>query len=702
MNQKKENLELRPKLELNGLVHLIRYLLFIFMLCTANLFSQITEKRKTIDSLKSVISNAKNDTTKALTYSNLAFEFIYLNTDSLKYYSQKGLRLSENIGFQRGKAHNLNMYSRVAENENNFSKAITRQQEAIKILEGLKDSAMLGAAYYNVGAIYLRVRELDSARFALKRAEKIHRLSKDQRFLPNIYYALGNLNKAEMKFDMAIRNYALALDIARKEGNQNMVANAYGGMAQIYFSTDEKQKAIESYDKAIEIFRVLENYQNLAVLLSNLGGVYYDMKRYEDSELVLEEALVLKRKIGQNRSTVFTLGALGNLFTETKQFQKARKYYTDALSLISEDDHQAKFRILYNIGKSEYEDNRFDKSNFYFDQAYAIQGKTDILQSEVLELLQTKSKVEAKLGFYKKALELKERAELLQDSLLKIQNTTELNELKTLFEVSEKERQIAELDAANQKQQLEVAKSRDERTLLILAIIGFSLLAFSWHSRYRTKQQLSSKLQLALNEKEILLKEIHHRVKNNLQLVLSLLNIQARELKNEQVDAFLEKGEARIVSMALIHKTLYSNEDLSRVDIKAYSENLLHSIFHSFGLDDSKYTFTVNADNINFDIQTAVPLGLILNELSCNALKHAFVSREEGHLLIDIKHKSAEYFRLTVADDGIGIMDKEASKGSIGLELVSTLTEQLRGTMDVLVGNGTTFIIDFKEISKVA
>ena len=664
--------------------------------------SQTSEKKRAIDSLMNILKVATSDSTKALNYSNLAFEYIYLDTDSLRYYSQKGMQLSEKISFQKGKAYNLNMFSRVAENENNFPLAISRQQEAIKIFERLKDSAMLGGAYYNMGAIYLRVRELDSSSYALQKAETIYRVTNDSRFLPNVYYSLGNLNKAQMKFDEAIKNYSSALEVSLADNNQEMVANAYGGMAQIYFSTDEKQKSIDSYKKAITIFRELESNQNLAVLLSNLGGVYYDVKQYDDSEDVLKEALILKRKIGRNRSTIFTLGALGNLASETKQYQKARNYYTEALELTSEDDQQAKFRIIYAFGKLEYEDNKLKRANVYFDQAFAIQENADIIPSEVLELLQTKSKAESKLGNYKLALELNERAQVLQDSLLKVQNTTELNELKTQFEVSEKERQIAELDAANQKQQAEVAQSEEQRFLFITAIIAFSLLALAWYSRYRTKQRLSTKLQSALDEKEVLLKEIHHRVKNNLQLVLSLLNIQARELKNEQINAFLEKGEARIASMALIHQTLYSNDDLSRVNIEDYTENLLRSIFHSFGLDEPKYTFTINANNINFDIQTAVPLGLILNELACNALKHAFVNRGEGHLLIYIQKKEADIYRLTVADNGVGIENDKETQGSIGLELVSILTEQLRGNMQVSVKKGTRFIIDFKEISKVA
>ena len=230
-----------------------------------------------------------------------------------------------------------------------------------------------------------------------------------------------------------------------------------------------------------------------------------------------------------------------------------------------------------------------------------------------------------------------------------------------------------------------ITKSIKKRNL----IIENSNLALS-------KSQLL--LQKSLHEKEILLKEIHHRVKNNLQLVMSLLNIQARESDSRDLDDFLEKGQSRIISMALIHENLYQTDQLDNVNFQEYIENLVHNIKNTFNHQNDNILTEVKAVDANFDIQTSIPLGLIINELYCNILKHAFPEQKQGKIVIELNHKDHDNFQLTVSDNGVGLNENASDKKTLGLELVYLLVDQLCGKITLLKDQGTKYIIDFKEI----
>ena len=216
------------------------------------------------------------------------------------------------------------------------------------------------------------------------------------------------------------------------------------------------------------------------------------------------------------------------------------------------------------------------------------------------------------------------------------------------------------------------------------------------NTEIETSQELLKK---SLKEKELLLKEIHHRVKNNLQLIMSLLNIQARQGEYSDINDFIEKGQSRIASMALIHQNLYQRENLDKVNFQDYLENLVENLKNTFNDNDSKVVFELKAKDSFFDIETSIPLGLIINELICNALKHAFPNDLEGKIVIALEPKEEHRFELILNDNGIGITNAPKSKKSLGLELVNLLVAQLKGTINIENTFGTSYKINFQEIN---
>jgi PAS domain S-box-containing protein len=204
----------------------------------------------------------------------------------------------------------------------------------------------------------------------------------------------------------------------------------------------------------------------------------------------------------------------------------------------------------------------------------------------------------------------------------------------------------------------------------------------------------------SLREKELLLKEIHHRVKNNLQITSSLLRLQAANIPDDAVRQLLRESQDRIRSMALVHEMLYRSQDLARVDFPQYVHELVPQLFRSYN-PGGRIRYRVEIDEIVFGVDLAVPCGLIINELVANALKHAFPGDRRGEICVRMRLEPDRY-RLSVEDDGIGFpagLDLSQT-GTLGLQLVRTLAEQVGGRLEEKTGQGTTFVIDVPRESR--
>ncbi|HHE65371.1 MAG TPA: response regulator, partial [Bacteroidetes bacterium] len=196
-----------------------------------------------------------------------------------------------------------------------------------------------------------------------------------------------------------------------------------------------------------------------------------------------------------------------------------------------------------------------------------------------------------------------------------------------------------------------------------------------------------------LEEKEVLLKEVHHRVKNNMQVISSMLKLQSRYIDDKKALELFKNSQDRVKSMALIHERIYNSPDLASVNFEEYVRNLAHNLFVSSRINSNNVVLEIDIKNIAVNMNKAVPLGLIINELISNALKHAFPNERKGKLSISIKKKK-DKFELIVADDGVGCKkDLEFEKAdTLGLQLVHALTQQLKGELQFNSGNGTRFI----------
>ena len=211
------------------------------------------------------------------------------------------------------------------------------------------------------------------------------------------------------------------------------------------------------------------------------------------------------------------------------------------------------------------------------------------------------------------------------------------------------------------------------------------------------RRQAEEQLKASLAEKEALLKEIHHRVKNNLQIISSLLSLQADYLQDNQAIEIFKDSQNRIESMALIHEKLYQSKNLARIEISDYIQDLVTNLVCSYQGNSNTITFNINIEDILLSIDTAIPCGLIVNELVTNSLKHAFPSNETGEIRIDLHLNANNKLTLIVSDNGIGFTKNYDFQNteSLGLQLVNALTHQMEGTIELNVDGGTEIKITF-------
>jgi PAS domain S-box-containing protein len=214
------------------------------------------------------------------------------------------------------------------------------------------------------------------------------------------------------------------------------------------------------------------------------------------------------------------------------------------------------------------------------------------------------------------------------------------------------------------------------------------------------RKQAEEDLRASLHEKEILLKEIHHRVKNNMQVISSLLSLQSRHLTDKAAIEMFRESQQRIRSMALVHEKLYQSKDLSRIDFSKYIESLIMFLFHSYRVNSDLVRMKTEVRDILLDINSAIPCGLIINELVMNALKHAFPGGRKGEIIISLQPSGDGRFILSVSDNGVGFpagLDFHKTE-TLGMQLVTMLVDQLDGTISLEREPGTRFEVVFREL----
>lgn len=283
------------------------------------------------------------------------------------------------------------------------------------------------------------------------------------------------------------------------------------------------------------------------------------------------------------------------------------------------------------------------------------------------------------------------------------------NQCDSAFILFDKAILMAEEESLNKGQSEMFEDINLSLSLIVLALSGLLLsLVFAImliNQKNKNNKVLAEKNELirsTMLEKDTLLREIHHRVKNNLQVISSLLSMQGRFTNDPNIESAIREGKDRVKSMSLIHQNLYQKDNLKGVDIQEYFTKLFNSLFSSYNIKPDKINLTLNIAPISLDVDSIVPIGLVVNELVSNSLKHAFPDDREGNISVSLTEDTDQII-LIVQDDGIGIKtDSLADNESIGYTLLETFKNKLNAEVEIIGDGGTKISLHIKKYNKVA
>lgn len=350
------------------------------------------------------------------------------------------------------------------------------------------------------------------------------------------------------------------------------------------------------------------------------------------------------------------------------------------------------------------------KAQFYADKVLDLGKKTNqSIKFQDLEL--SLFKIDSLNGKFYSSINHYQNFTKINDSLYDISNNKKIEELKIEYETLQKEENIKKLEVQSKLQQTKLDKSK----LLINSSIGIILLLFIliglFYNHYQLKQKSSRKLeqkekeislknislQNLVLEKEWLIKEIHHRVKNNLQTVMSLLNSQTEFIEDHLALSTIKSSQHRIHAMSLIHQKLYMSENIASINMPVYINELIEYLKDAFNLNQNP-RFLLEIEELELEVTQAIPLGLIINEAVTNAIKYAFPNNQNGLITVSLTSTNDTHYLLTIQDNGIGIaMDADKVNTSFGMSLIKGLSEDLDGIFSIENQNGTLLKLSFEK-----
>ena len=542
------------------------------------------------------------------------------------------------------------------------------------------------------GVYYQTVSQYDSAIYFYKKNSDIAIQANLEEAHADATHGIGRALTAQGNLVEAQGKLMEALDYYKANDLQEKQANVYNDIGIILHQSGDLVGAKSTYKKAIAM-HPKEHY----TALSRLAVAYENENSLDSAHAIYERLGAVYLKENNLRSLFSTYINMAIVYEKWGQSDKMIYYYNTSADLAKKLNYTKGLAGVYhNLVRAHFMLSHFSTSQAYLDSAY--QAATESKALEVYTKLKGDEAYIAQVkGDYRKAAFLYEEFFILKDSLYAQKQSETVQELNIRYESASNKQQIAELQLKQKDAALSLVRSKNERNLFIsgfailLIIAGF--LFYQYRIKKKTSDILSEKnaqISEALAEREVLLKEIHHRVKNNLQVISSLLYLQAESLADEAAIDAVRQGQHRVEAMGLIHQRLYTADDVRGVDIQGYFEQLCQEIITVFGDEDKEIDYQVETHQLKLDIDTVIPLGLIVNELITNAIKYAFQEKDEGKIMIDVS-QYGDKLRIQVQDNGIGMTEESLkSANSFGWKMMRSLSRKLEAEIKIVNDSGTT------------
>lgn len=496
---------------------------------------------------------------------------------------------------------------------------------------------------------------------------------------------LGIAYNVNELYDKAIEAFLKSVDYSERLLTPKTQAQAFNGLAVVCQVRNDTETSALYFEKALEIYKSLNDTLWTGLINLNLGGLYMEDELLDKADHYLVDAIIAMDGMNQPLYAGYGKLNLGSLRVKQKRYEEAIPSLTEALAVVPYQVNP----LIHAVGNSALGEAFLRKKEWKSSKKYldlALEQSNQIKNFEQLEVVTgLLAEYHETNGNEKEALTYFKRSASLKDSFISKEEDERLIDALKKYEAEKKEQEIMLLSAENEFKDLR--NERDRRSLIfaLFSILGLGLiLSIIVINRNKIKTlnkvlaEQKSLIEKNLSEKELLLKEIHHRVKNNLQVISSLLSLQSNYVKDPSALQALNLGKNRVKSMSLIHQNLYQEGNLTGVKLKPYFEKLCNNLFDSYSVNPDQVKLILQIENLDLEIDQVIPLGLIANELISNALKHAFNIQKSGELLVSLKQEhNGLHFK--VEDNGIGIAPEvlQGKTDSFGYQMINAFKEKL-------------------------
>jgi len=509
------------------------------------------------------------------------------------------------------------------------------------------------------------------------------------------YMIIGANYRPLDDYPMALKNFLIALSIAEKNNDYARQAEIYTNVAGLYAFNNisaDLDKATEYVNKGLAIAR---KYKLEAAEITLMGklAIIYKMKKEFGKAIETFKAAIAKAAVVDKLTELEFIANLGVVYKNIKQYDSAMAQYKTGLAVANQlSDDFGIMVIVDNMANLYYEMGQYPQSITMALDAINRSYKEDFATVRI-DMYGCLKKIYEKQGNYKEAFIYTEKLMAVKDSVFDKEKSAQLKDMEEKYQTELKDKQI------NQQQgQISFNKNLNiilgSGALVLLFTAGLIYISMRKTARLnRTISKQRDELAKQSNTLSVMMKELHHRVKNNLQIVSSLLNLQSMRLSDEDAVKAVKESRERVQAMSLIHQRLYQTDDITGINMHEYIRDLADFLAASYGYHPDDIVINLDIEEKMVDVDKALPIGLILNELLTNAFKYAYEGIKRPRLDISFKN-AGNNITLTVKDNGKGINPASWNRpqtGSFGRQLVKALCGQLRAKEHLEVADGSIF-----------
>ncbi|MBO2009989.1 tetratricopeptide repeat protein [Siccationidurans soli] len=712
------------------------------------------------DSLRRQLQNSRPDTNrvKALLQlsQNLVTQFDEVESElgPALPYAKQAAQLSEALHFEAGRIGSLYILGQIRHYTDHMAAADSLFRRGIALSQRVGNHRLEGFGWFWLGDMY---EQTDPTKLAYwQRARQLFRQARDKVDEAYTLKTIADVHQGQGHPEQAIRELLEVESLYRATGHRKLLYT-YDLLAATYRQLGDYKEALRYSKAALDNAQAVHDTIIIGSLYVRLALVHRELTQYPDALVYYRKALANMQQSGSSMNVVTIAGGIVRILVVQHRAPEALAFFTRTTRTYASDnprvieriadymvelhcalghpalaepyarqmvaflntgtaDKSERTSIYLTLGKFYLLTRRYELARQYLRQGEELnRAGGSVLYLAQMHLLLFKA--DSAQARFPAALAHYQRYKLLTDSVFNERKAKQLASLEIQYDTRKKEQNIALLTHQTQVQQASLRQRDFQRntlvigTLLLLALLGLG------YNRYRLKQRAArlleakqaeinhknQSLQHLLVEKDWMLKEIHHRVKNNLEVISSLLETQADYLRDPAALAALRESQNRVHAMALIHQKLYQSHNMAVVNMASYIREIAEHLLDSF---DCQSTVRLNfaLTPIALDVTIATPLGLLLNEALTNALKYAHPYPQPGRLRIELSEVGFQRFRLIIEDDGPGFPPgfELENNSTMGLTIMRGLSQQLDGALSITQTPGVRICLDFQAVASAA